>query len=189
MSRDSFFVLSPPRRRRPSPRRSSAASPLTTPHRRVTELSERARLDTPAAGDYTASGFQRMTPPDPARWRALCLRCPRAVLDPERRAALGTLPGDVAVRALVRGRISGPRPAPLFHGVNRGGTWLVLLPATALLFALSAHARRRWWLWCAVLRLAPVIQDGWKVLVGRTRPEDRPSASRAGTRPPPPPMW
>ena len=42
----------------------------------------------------------------------------------------------------------------------------MLLPATALLFALSAHARRRWWLWCAVLVLAPVIEDGCKVLVG-----------------------
>ena len=111
-----------------------------------------------------------MTPPDPARWRALCLGALALFLILSAGAALGTLPGDVAVRALVRAHL-GSEAGPLFHGVNRGGTWLVLLPATALLFALSAHARRRWWLWCAVLVLAPVIEDGWKVLVGRTRPE------------------
>lgn len=111
-----------------------------------------------------------MTSPDPARWRALCLGALALFLILSAGAALGTLPGDVAVRALVRAHL-GSEAGPLFHGVNRGGTWLVLLPATALLFALSAHARRRWWLWCAVLVLAPVIEDGWKVLVGRTRPE------------------
>jgi membrane-associated phospholipid phosphatase len=111
-----------------------------------------------------------MTPPDPARWRALCLGALALFLLLSAGAALGPLPGDVAVRALVRAQL-GSEAGPLFHGVNRGGTWLVLLPATALLFALSAHARRRWWLWCAVLVLAPVIEDGWKVLVGRTRPE------------------
>ena len=111
-----------------------------------------------------------MTPPDPARWRALCLGALALFFVLSAGAALGTLPGDVAVRALVRAHL-GPEAGPLFHGVNRGGTWLVLLPATALLFALSPHARRRWWLWCAVLVLAPVIEDGWKVLVGRTRPE------------------
>ena len=111
-----------------------------------------------------------MTPPDPARWRALCLGALALFLVLSAGAALGILPGDVAVRALVRAHL-GSEAGPLFHGVNHGGTWMVLLPATALLFALSAHARRRWWLWCAVLVLAPVIEDGWKVLVGRTRPE------------------
>ena len=110
-----------------------------------------------------------MTPPDPARWRALCLGALALFLVLSAGAALGTLPGDLAVRALVRAHL-GSEAGPLFHGVNLGGTWLVLLPATALLFALSPHARRRWWLWCAVLVIAPNIENGWKVLVGRTRP-------------------
>jgi len=111
-----------------------------------------------------------MTPPDPARWRALCLGALALFLVLSAGAALGTLPGDVAVRALVREHL-GPEASSLFHGVNLGGTWLVLLPATALLFAGSPHARRHWWLWCAVLLVAPAIENGWKVLVGRTRPE------------------
>ncbi len=110
-----------------------------------------------------------MTPPDPARWRALCLGALALFLVLSAGAALGTLPGDLAVRALVRAHL-GSEAGPLFHGVNLGGTWLVLLPATALLFVLSPHARRRWWLWCAVLVIAPNIENGWKVLVGRTRP-------------------
>ena len=97
-----------------------------------------------------------MTPPDPARWRALCLGALALFLVLSAGAALGTLPGDLAVRALVRAHL-GSEAGPLFHGVNLGGTWLVLLPATALLFALSPHARRRWWLWCAVLVIAPAI--------------------------------
>jgi membrane-associated phospholipid phosphatase len=111
-----------------------------------------------------------MTPPDPARWRALCLGALALFLVLSAGAALGTLPGDIEVRALVRAYF-GVEAGPLVHGVNLGGTWLVLLPATALLFALSPHARRRWWLWCAVLVIAPNIENGWKVLVGRTRPE------------------
>ncbi len=111
-----------------------------------------------------------MTPPDAARWRALCLGALALFLVLSAGAALGTLPGDVAVRALVRGYV-GSEAGPLFRGINHGGTWLVLLPATALLFALSPHARRRWWLWCAVLVLAPNIENGWKLLVARTRPE------------------
>ena len=110
-----------------------------------------------------------MTPSDPARWRALCLGALALFLVLSAGAALGTLPGDLAVRALVRAHL-GTEVGSLFHGVNLGGTWLVLLPATALLFVLSPHARRRWWLWCAVLVIAPNIENGWKVLVGRTRP-------------------
>ena len=91
----------------------------------------RALTPRPAA-DYTASGFQRMTSSDPARWRALCLGALALFLVLSAGAALGTLPGDVAVRALVRAHL-GSEAGPLFHGVNRGGTWLVLLPATALL--------------------------------------------------------
>lgn len=110
-----------------------------------------------------------MTPPDAARWRALCLGALALFLVLSAGAAHGTLPGDVAVRALAQTYL-GSEAGPLFHRVNLGGTWLVLLPATALLFALSSHARRRWWLWCAVLVIAPNIENGWKVLVGRTRP-------------------
>jgi len=87
-------------------------------------------------------------------------------------------------RALVRAHL-GSEAGPLFHGVNLGGTWLVLLPPRAPLFALSPHARRRWWLWCAVLVIAPNIENGWKVLVGRARPVGLAFGFPSGHAPPP----
>ncbi|MBI3635385.1 MAG: phosphatase PAP2 family protein [Candidatus Rokubacteria bacterium] len=56
--------------------------------------------------------------------------------------------------------------------VNRLGDWKILLPATALLFAVFPRARTHWWLWLAVMIVAPAMEGSLKLLVGRARPED-----------------
>ncbi|HTK90916.1 MAG TPA: phosphatase PAP2 family protein [Verrucomicrobiae bacterium] len=84
-------------------------------------------------------------------------------------AAHGPLPGDPAARMLVKAWAT-PAVVAMAHVINVGGTWMVLVPATALLFAVSRHARRRWWLWCLTLAAAPMIENVWKGLIGRTRP-------------------
>jgi undecaprenyl-diphosphatase len=74
------------------------------------------------------------------------------------------------VRAAAKASL-GPAVIAILHAVNLGGTWMVLLPVSALLFALSAHARRRWWVWCLALVCAPLLENAWKALVARPRPE------------------
>src|SRR5262245_25627157 len=54
--------------------------------------------------------------------------------------------------------------------INYGGRAEVLAPATALLLWLSAHARQRWWLWCAVQPAAALLEHAFKFMVGRQRP-------------------
>jgi membrane-associated phospholipid phosphatase len=83
--------------------------------------------------------------------------------------AAGLLPGDLPLRyqLLEDQSMVGYK---LAHVVNRAGEWRVLLPATIILFLLSREARRRWWLWCAVQIVAPLIEHAVKVLVGRPRP-------------------
>ncbi len=81
----------------------------------------------------------------------------------------GLLPGEAALREAIR-HAAGSDAVELARLVSDAGTWRGLVPATALLLALSSYARRRWWLWAAVLVLAPVLGDGWQELVGRPRP-------------------
>jgi membrane-associated phospholipid phosphatase len=79
------------------------------------------------------------------------------------------LPGEGALRDALRARAS-PRVGALAQSVSTAGTWRGLVPATLLLLALSAYARRRWWLWAGMLVLTPVIGEAWQELVGRPRP-------------------
>lgn len=104
------------------------------------------------------------------RWRALALGSLALFLLLSLAAAHGPLPGDVALRATVKAAFP-PEAMAVAHVVNLGGTWMVLLPAAVGLYALSRHARARWWLWGLALVLAPVVENTWKALVGRPRPE------------------
>ena len=104
-----------------------------------------------------------------ARWRAVAVGSAVLFLLLSVVATQGPLPGDPAARALVKSWTT-PVALSLAHVMNVGGTWMVLLPATALLFAVSRHARRRWWLWCVALAGAPMIENAWTGLVGRPRP-------------------
>jgi len=109
------------------------------------------------------------TLPEARTWRAACLTSIVLLLALSVVAAAGPLPGDVAVRDLALAA------APALHGaaaqVNHGGTWRVLLPATVVLMAAAPLVRRRWWLWCAALVVAPAVEGAWKTIVGRPRPQ------------------
>jgi undecaprenyl-diphosphatase len=105
-----------------------------------------------------------------ACWRAVALGAAVIFLLLSVAATQGPLPGDPAARVLVKAWTT-PAVRAFAHVLNFGGTWMVLLPATALLFAVSRHARRRWWLWCFALTVAPMIENAWKGLIGRARPE------------------
>lgn len=56
--------------------------------------------------------------------------------------------------------------------VNHAGEWRVLAPATALLFLVFPRARRRWWVWIALMVTAPLAEGGLKLLIAHPRPED-----------------
>ena len=84
-------------------------------------------------------------------------------------AATGVLPGEAALRAAVR-EVSSAEMRRLARAIRPLGTWWGLLPGLLLLLATSRHARRRWWLWGAVLVAAPLAGEALQELVGRLRP-------------------
>jgi membrane-associated phospholipid phosphatase len=84
---------------------------------------------------------------------------------------LGALPADVAVRDALLG-LATPGMVKVMRVVNRAGDWRLLLPGTLLLFVVFRRARERWWLWAAVMGLAPLLESVLKQLVARPRPED-----------------
>jgi undecaprenyl-diphosphatase len=111
-----------------------------------------------------------MSPAGAARWRAVCLLMLVAFLALSLTAyAAGLLPGDAALR-----RAMLPERTDLLYQLagwaNYGGSWQVLLPGTLIVLALSPVARRHWWLWCAVLAGSGLVEDVFKVVVGRPRP-------------------
>ena len=85
-------------------------------------------------------------------------------------AATGVLPGETAMRALVRGTAS-PEMRSLARTIRPLGTWWGIVPGLLLLLSVSRHARRRWWLWAAVLVGAPLAGEALQELVGRLRPQ------------------
>jgi membrane-associated phospholipid phosphatase len=84
---------------------------------------------------------------------------------------LGALPADVALRDALLG-LATPEMVKVMRVVNRAGDWRLLLPGTLLLFVVFRRARERWWLWAAVMGLAPLLESVLKQLVARPRPED-----------------
>jgi len=84
---------------------------------------------------------------------------------------LGALPADVAVRDALLG-LATPGMVKVMRVVNRAGDWRLLLPGTLLLFVVFRRARERWWLWAAMMVLAPLLESVLKRLVARPRPED-----------------
>jgi undecaprenyl-diphosphatase len=105
-----------------------------------------------------------------ARWRALCLVMLGAFLGMSVVIyAIGLLPGDGSLHRevlLARGTLA--------HGVarwaNYAGKWHFLAPAMLVLLAWSPIARRRWWLWCALMPLSGGVEQLFKAIVGRPRP-------------------
>ena len=85
-------------------------------------------------------------------------------------AATGVLPGETAVRAVVRGA-SSPEMRSLARTIRPLGTWWGIVPGVLVLLAMSRHARRRWWLWGTALIAAPLAGEALQELVGRLRPQ------------------
>ena len=83
---------------------------------------------------------------------------------------LGTIGVDRALRNTVLDAASPPVVAAM-RVVNLAGDWRFLVPATLLLFAVFASARRTWWLWIALMVAAPIAEVTFKMAVGRPRPE------------------
>jgi len=82
----------------------------------------------------------------------------------------GVLPGERSIYEAVVGGVS-PTGVAIFKTIKYLGSWHFLLPASLLLFWLGpAEARRRWWLWAAVMVLAPMAEGVAKEIVGRPRP-------------------
>jgi undecaprenyl-diphosphatase len=105
-----------------------------------------------------------------ANWRIVCLLTLGAFVGLSLAAfAAGLLPGDLDVRQELLQSTDGVA-YHVARVVNVAGTWPVLLPSTLLMFALSAQARRRWWLWTSILVGSALIEHSFKWLVGRPRP-------------------
>jgi|SRR6266850_2816454 len=106
-----------------------------------------------------------------ARWRIVCLISLVVFLGLGFAAyATGALPGDLFLLRELAVKDPG-LASELARWVSYGGRAQVLVPGTIVLFLLSPVARRRWWLWCAVLIGAPLLQNVLKFLVGRSRPD------------------
>ena len=93
--------------------------------------------------------------------------------------ALPSVPGEPAVRDWLLGFATPPIVATL-RVINHAGHWRVLLPASLLLFALFPQARRRWWIWGAVMCAAPICEGLLKMVIGRARPEEASMAFPSG---------
>lgn len=84
---------------------------------------------------------------------------------------LGALPADTAVRDALLA-LATPAMVATMRVVNRAGDWRFLAPGMVLLFVVFRRARARWWLWVAVMILAPLLEGALKQLIRRPRPDD-----------------
>lgn len=110
-----------------------------------------------------------MTPASARAWRLATLWAAGVVLVTALLAMTGVVPGEALVRAVVRGASSRDLRA-LARTIRPLGTWWGIAPGVLLLLAVSRHARRRWWLWCLALVVAPLAGEALQELVGRLRP-------------------
>jgi undecaprenyl-diphosphatase len=85
-------------------------------------------------------------------------------------ATLGVLPADTAVREALLAWAT-PTIVTLMRIANRAGDWRLLLPGTLLMLVVFRRARERWWLWIALMIVAPAAEGLLKIAIGRARPE------------------
>lgn len=89
-------------------------------------------------------------------------------------ALAALLVGTESVDTLIRDRAlaaASPGLIAIMRVINVAGDWKFLLPATLLLLAVFDHARRTWWVWIALMVVAPLAEGALKIAVGRPRPE------------------
>ena len=84
---------------------------------------------------------------------------------------LGTLPGEAGARQALLA-LATPAVVKVLGVVNYAGSWKLLMPATLLLFVAFPRARERWWVWIALMVVAPAAEGVLKIVVARARPED-----------------
>jgi membrane-associated phospholipid phosphatase len=84
---------------------------------------------------------------------------------------LGAFPADATVREALLA-LATPWVVDAMRVVNRAGDWRLLLPGTLALFLVFRRARERWWLWSALMIVAPISEWALKQAVGRQRPEN-----------------
>jgi undecaprenyl-diphosphatase len=77
---------------------------------------------------------------------------------------------DTALRQALLAPAS-PAVIAAMRVINVVGDWKFLLPATILLVTAVPAARRTWWVWIALMAVAPLAEGAVKLLVGRTRPD------------------
>lgn len=105
-----------------------------------------------------------------ARWRALSLLLLGAFLGMSAIVyGVHLLPGEAGLHQEIIA-YRGTSIHAVARWLNYGGRWQFLAPAMLLLLACSPAARRRWWLWCALLPVSGGIEQLFKFLVGRPRP-------------------
>ena len=68
------------------------------------------------------------------------------------------------------GALATPGVVSALRVVNYAGEKLVLIPAMVVLYAVFPRARRRWWIWAALMLAAPTAEGLVKLMVGRARP-------------------
>jgi undecaprenyl-diphosphatase len=83
----------------------------------------------------------------------------------------GAHPADAAARDSLL-RLNSPVVTSIMRVITLLGHGWVLVPATALLLVVFRETRARWWVWLAMMVLAPIAETAFKALIGRPRPFD-----------------
>lgn len=83
----------------------------------------------------------------------------------------GAHPADGAARDTLLA-LNTPAVMAVMRVITRLGHAWFLVPAMAVLLAVFAEARARWWIWVSAMLLAPVAEATFKALIGRPRPFD-----------------
>jgi membrane-associated phospholipid phosphatase len=82
---------------------------------------------------------------------------------------VGVLPGDVWARDALLAWAP-PALTAAMRWINYAGNWRLLLPGMLLLIAVSVRLRRQWWIWLALMVVAPLLEGALKEIIGRPRP-------------------
>lgn len=83
----------------------------------------------------------------------------------------GAHSADAGARDSLLALASPPVVAVMRIITQMGRAWF-LVPATLVMLAVFPEARARWWVWVALMLLAPIAEASLKALIGRPRPFD-----------------